>query len=124
MVSEEAQAGAGGAGRRLLRALGRGGRRRRARELLESCAVEGIVFRDAFSATDGIEEMLANLEAVRMHMPGVSLVRSGEIRAAHGTALIAWVAQRDGGEAIGRGTNVIDFAPDGRIARVVGFWDR
>ena len=52
-----------------------------------------------------------------------------EILAAHGTALVAWIARRDAGEgiageAIGRGTNVVDFAPDGRIARVVGFWDR
>jgi len=123
VVSEEAQSGAEERVDAFLRAWGEADSAAR-RALLESCAIEGIVFRDAFSATDGIEEMLANLEAVRLHMPGVSLVRSGDIRAAHGTALVGWVAQRNGGEAIGRGTNVIDFAPDGRIARVVGFWDR
>ena len=128
VVSEEAQSGAEERVDAFFRAWGAADPAAR-RALLESCAVDGIVFRDAFSATDGIEELLANLEAVRMHMPGVSLVRSGEILAAHGTALVAWIARRDAGEgiageAIGRGTNVVDFAPDGRIARVVGFWDR
>jgi len=81
------------------------------------------VFRDAFSATEGIEEMLANLEAVRVHMPGMTLARAGDVRLAHGTALVTWTAARDGSPA-GRGTNVVEFDGDGRIARVVGFWER
>ena len=95
----------------------------RRRELLESCAAKTLVFRDQFSATDGIDEMQANLEAVRMHMPGVSLVRAGDVRVVHGTALVGWTAEKDGAP-MGRGTNVVDFDGDGRIARVVGFWDK
>lgn len=91
------------------------------RRLLESCAAAGIVFRDAFSATDGIEDLLANLEAVQVHMPGVRLSREGEVATSHGTAISRWTATNADGQPVGRGTSVYDFAPDGRIARVVGF---
>ena len=93
------------------------------RALLESCATPGIVFRDAYSATAGLDDMLANLEAVQIFMPGVTLARSGDVRHSHGTAIAAWTAKRNGDPA-GRGTNVYDLSPDGRIARVVGFWEK
>jgi uncharacterized protein YndB with AHSA1/START domain len=92
------------------------------RALVESCATPEISFRDAFSATDGMEEMLANLEAVQMHMPGMTLARAGEVRQAHGTAIAGWTALGPDGAPRGAGTNVFDLAPDGRIRRVVGFW--
>jgi len=92
------------------------------RALLESCATPGIVFRDAFSATDGLDDMLANLDAIQIFMPGMTLVRSGDVRQAHGTAIAPWIAKKENGDTAGAGTNVFDFAPDGRIARVVGFW--
>ncbi len=94
------------------------------RALLESCAVPGIVFRDAFSATEGREELLANLDAVQVFMPGVALAREGDVALSHGTAMARWTARRQNGETVGRGTNVYDLAPDGRLARVVGFWEK
>jgi uncharacterized protein YndB with AHSA1/START domain len=121
LVAEEALAKAAERVDAFLAAWGEPDAARR-RELIESCAAKTIVFRDRFSATDGIDEMLANLEAVRMHMPGVSLVREGAVRVVHGTALAGWTAQKDGAP-MGRGTNVVDFDADGRIVAVVGFWD-
>ena len=121
VVSDEAHAAAAERVDAFLRAWGEPDAETR-RALLRSCAAEGIAFRDAFSATEGIEELLANLEAVRMHMPGMSLARTGDVRLAHGTALVAWTARRESGDEAGRGENVVDFDADGRIARVVGFW--
>ncbi len=92
------------------------------RRLLESCAAPEISFRDAYSATDGLEDLLAQLEAVQTYMPGVRLEREGEALLSHGTALVRWTARKTGGDVLGRGTNVYDLAPDGRIRRVVGFW--
>jgi hypothetical protein len=57
-------------------------------------------------------------------MPGITLARSGDVRLSHGTAIAAWVANKPDGNAVGRGTNVFDLSPDGRIARVVGFWEK
>ena len=93
------------------------------RELLESCAAAEISFRDAYSATDGLDDLLANLDAIQVHMPGVRLSRSGEVRISHGTVLADWAATRNG-EPIGTGTNVFDLSPDGRIARAAGFWGK
>jgi len=121
VVSEEAQAAAAERIDAFLRAWGEPDAAER-RALLRSCAAEEIVFRDTFSATEGIEELLANLEAVRLHMPGLSLARAGDVRLAHGTALVAWTARRESGEEAGRGENVVEFDADGRIALVVGFW--
>jgi hypothetical protein len=50
------------------------------------------------------------------------LERSGDVRQCQGTALADWVARAADGAARGRGTNVFELAPDGRIARVVGLW--
>ena len=92
------------------------------RSLLESCATPDIVFRDAFSATDGLDEMLANLEAVQIFMPGMTLLRAGDVRLSHGTAIADWTASAADGSPRGKGTNVYDMSPDGLIARVIGYW--
>jgi uncharacterized protein YndB with AHSA1/START domain len=92
------------------------------RRLLESCAVPGVLFRDAYSATEGLEDLLANLEAIQRFLPDVTFVREGDVLLSHGTAIARWTARR-GGDPIGRGANVYDLSPDGRFARVVGFWE-
>lgn len=91
------------------------------RALLESNAASEIVFRDAYSATSGLDDLLANLDAIQIYMPGVRLRRDGDVRLSHGSAIAAWIAEKDGAR-LGAGTNIYDFAPDGKIARVVGFW--
>jgi uncharacterized protein YndB with AHSA1/START domain len=122
VVAEEAHAGAAERVDEFLRAWGEPDGETR-RFLLESCATRDVVFHDAFSATAGLDEMLANLDAIQMHMPGIALVRDGDVRQSHGTALARWSAKRENGDLVGRGTNLFDLSPDGKIARVVGFWE-
>ena len=95
----------------------------RRRALLESCATPDVVFRDAYSATEGQSDLLAHLDAVQIFLPGVRLERDGDVRLSHGTALARWAARRESGEPAGRGVNVFELSPDGRIARVAGFWE-
>ena len=90
--------------------------------LLASCASPDIVFRDAYSATSGLADLLAHLDAIQVYMPGIALSRDGDVQLSHGTALAGWRGVKADGGPAGRGTNVYDFAPDGRITRVVGFW--
>jgi uncharacterized protein YndB with AHSA1/START domain len=122
VVNEEQHNGLAGRVDAFLRAFGDPDGQTR-RSLMESCATPGVVFRDAFSATEGIEDMLANLDAVQIFMPGMTLARAGDVRLSQGTAIVPWVAKKSNGDPAGRGTNVFDLAPDGRIARVVGFWE-
>jgi len=93
------------------------------KSLLSSWAAPHIEFRDAYSATFGLDDLLAHLDAIQVYMPGVTLSRDGDVRLSHGTAIAAWKATRPDGSPAGKGVNVYDFAPDGRIARVIGFWE-
>jgi uncharacterized protein YndB with AHSA1/START domain len=122
-VADEAQSDVALRVDAFLRAWGEpDGKTRRA--LMESCATPGIVFRDAYSVTEGLDDMLANLDAIQLFMPGMTLARSGDVRHSHGTAIAPWTAKKENGDSAGTGTNVFDLSPEGRIARVVGFWDR
>jgi hypothetical protein len=89
---------------------------------LAAVAVSDLSFRDAFSCTSGIDDLAAHIAAAQLHMPGLRLERRGDVRQCQGTAVVEWVAVAVDGAERGHGTNVIDFAPDGRIARVVGIW--
>ena len=92
------------------------------REALEICVVRDVTFGDAYSFTSGIDDLDAHLAAARVHMPGVSLSRDGDIQTCLATAIVRWVAKREDGSIVGKGTNVVDLAPDGKIERVIGFW--
>jgi len=83
---------------------------------------DDVTFADAFSCTAGIDDLVAHLAAAQMHMPGIVLSRTGDVRQCQGTAVVDWEARGADGAARGKGTNVFDLAPDGRIGRVVGFW--
>jgi uncharacterized protein YndB with AHSA1/START domain len=94
----------------------------RRRAALAAVATEDVTFADAFSCTAGIDDLVAHLAAAQFHMPGVVLERTGDVRQCQGTAIVEWAAKGPDGAPRGGGTNVFDLAPDGRIARVVGFW--
>jgi uncharacterized protein YndB with AHSA1/START domain len=94
------------------------------RRLLEESVTPEISFRDAFSATSGIEDLHEHMAAAQMHMPGVRLAREGDLRQCQGTAVARWVATGADGSVKGKGLNVYQLAPDGRIAEAVGLWER
>ena len=94
----------------------------RRRTLLASVAAEGLVFRDRFSCTAGLDDLAAHMGAAQVHMPGLRLRREGAVRQCQGVALVDWVAKGPDGTDRGRGVNVLELAPDGRLAAVTGFW--
>jgi uncharacterized protein YndB with AHSA1/START domain len=85
-------------------------------------ASDDVTFHDRYSALFGKADVDAHAAAAAVHMPGVRLFRAGDVLASHGTALVRFEARKDGG-VVGKGTNVMRFAPDGRIAAVTGFWE-
>jgi uncharacterized protein YndB with AHSA1/START domain len=91
--------------------------------LLETAVTPDMSFRDRYSATQGLDDLHAHLAAVVIFMPGVRIAREGDVQQCQGTAVARWVATGPKGE-LGRGSNVYDFAPDGRIRRVVGLWEK
>jgi uncharacterized protein YndB with AHSA1/START domain len=79
-------------------------------------------FADRFSSVDGLEDLSAHLAAVHRFMPGMRISRSGDIRHCQWTVLSDWVAIGPDGQERGRGTNLFQLDPEGRISAVTGFW--
>jgi uncharacterized protein YndB with AHSA1/START domain len=94
----------------------------RRRGELTSVATADLVFRDGFGVTASPEDLAEHIGAAQIHMPGLRLERDGALRHCQGTGLANWVARAPDGSIAARGCNVIEFAPDGRLARVVGLW--
>jgi uncharacterized protein YndB with AHSA1/START domain len=91
------------------------------RRELEAVALPELEFRDAYSVTASIVDLVEHIGAVQLHMPGVRLDRRGPVRHCQGTAIADWVALAADGVERGRGCNVFELAPNGRISRAVGF---
>lgn len=92
------------------------------RAKLAACADEDVTFRDRYSCTRGIDDLVAHIGAGQQHMPGIVIRRDGEPRHCQGTVLVGWVMSRPDGAEAARGTNVFTMAPDGKIAEAVGIW--
>ena len=95
-----------------------GARERTLREI----ATSGVRFRDRYSMTDGLEDLVPHIGAAQRFMPGFALKREGDVRHCQGTAIAEWVAVGPDGQQRGGGTNVFVLAPDGKIELVTGFW--
>ena len=120
-VSDEVNAGAAARADQWFEAWNEvdAGRRRAA---LVECCVEHVAFADRYSNTHDLDDLEAHVAASKVHMPGVTLARASEPRHCQGAALVDWLVTAADGKPMARGTNLFEFAPDGRIARVVGFW--
>jgi uncharacterized protein YndB with AHSA1/START domain len=92
----------------------------RRRALLGAAVTPDVRFRDAHGDVYGLDELVSHIAATQRFMPGLTLEARGPLRRAHEVVLVDWAAVRPGGEAAMAGTNVVRFAPDGRIADVVG----
>lgn len=93
----------------------------RARQL-DAIASPSIRFEDRFSAVEGAGDLLPHIAATQRFMPGLQLVREGEVRQCQGTAVADWVARTADGQERGRGTNVYTLGHDGRLLAVTGLW--
>src|SRR5438105_11779802 len=91
---------------------------------MKRIAAPAVAFRDRFSCTAGLDDLLPHLAAAQHFMPGIRLKRDGNVRHCQGLALADWVAVAADGQERARGTNVFVFGVDGRIESVTGFWSR
>jgi len=91
---------------------------------LQQIATPELRFRDQYSLTDGLADLVPHITAAQKFMPGIRLQRSGAVRHCQGTVLCDWKVVMPDGQERGTGTNVFTFGPDGRIESVTGFWNR
>ena len=86
-------------------------------------AVSGLLYRDRFSAIEGIADLVPHLAAFQQHMPGLQFERVGAVRECQGYALADWKATSADGQPRGSGTAEFEFDCNGRINGVVNFWN-
>jgi len=88
---------------------------------LSRVALPMLEFRDRYSNTDGIADLVAHITAAQHFMPGFRMERIGNVRHCQGTVLADYVARSVDGTQRAAGTNVFHFSADGRLAEVIGF---
>ena len=92
------------------------------RRAFEAIAAPGVRFRDRFSMTDGLDDLVAHSGAAQRFMPGIGLQRRGDAHQCQGMVLVSWAAVKADGEERARGTSLFSLGVDGRIESVTGFW--
>lgn len=88
--------------------------------LIERLTVQGVTFRDRYSMLEGHEDLRTHIGAARRFMPGLKMERRGSVKHCQGTVLAEWAAVGADGAVRMSGTNVFQFAPDGKLASVTG----
>jgi hypothetical protein len=82
-----------------------------------------VTFHDPFAAVSGRDDLDGHIAASQRFMPAAWIERVGEPARSHGNALVRWQIHDAGGRVTGKGVIAVAFGPDGRMARVVGFWE-
>jgi uncharacterized protein YndB with AHSA1/START domain len=88
---------------------------------LSRIASDSLRFRDRYSNTDGVPDLVAHITGAQRFMPGIRMQRHGEVRHCQGTVLADFVARSSDGQQRASGTNVFVFGADGKLDWVTGF---
>lgn len=89
-------------------------------ETLRRCCSEDVVFRDDWTAMQGVELLGLHISNCFRFMPDWELKPTGDVRICRGEALVGWESRGPGGAEL-RGHNHLMVDLDGIIRRVVGF---
>jgi uncharacterized protein YndB with AHSA1/START domain len=88
---------------------------------LARIASPSLRFRDRYSHTSGIADLVGHITGAQRFMPGIRMRRAGDVRHCQGTVLAEFVAHGADGQPRAAGTNVFVFGGDGRLESVTGF---
>jgi len=88
---------------------------------LARIAAPHLRFRDRYSNTDGVADLVAHIAGAQRFMPGFRMQRHGDVRHCQGMVLADFVARGDDGQERASGTNVFMFGADGHLESVTGF---
>ena len=91
--------------------------------LLERTVADNVVFIDPLAQTYGRDALAEHIAKTREDFPGVAFAPAGAVDAHNNLFRVAWEARLNG-EVVLRGLDVDDVGVDGRLTRVVGFFDQ
>jgi uncharacterized protein YndB with AHSA1/START domain len=90
---------------------------------LRAISADGIEMVDDLVTVAGVDEVVAHVVNVARFMPGATLERSGPMRTVADQAVCDWSMTHADRGLLTTGRTVATIDLDGRLARVVGFWD-
>jgi mannose-6-phosphate isomerase-like protein (cupin superfamily) len=94
----------------------------RCRELLEQCVIGDVeLVHPTFGRAHGIDPLIEWIGRYQSGMPGTTIVLASGIDAHNDLARYAWEVLDEHGEQRMAGIDVVEFAADGRLRRVVLF---
>jgi uncharacterized protein YndB with AHSA1/START domain len=88
---------------------------------LSRLASPRVQFADRYSHLDGLDDLTAHLDAVHRFMPGLRIVRRGDVRHCQWSVLADWSALAQDDAERGQGTSLFVLDADGLIRSVTGF---
>lgn len=92
------------------------------RALAEACWVPDATYQDPATGYVGPAALAAGCRAFADRLPGARIEIVGQVVVHHGHASFAWCVRDAGGAVVREGVDFVEFAGDGRIRRIVGFF--
>ena len=90
--------------------------------ILSAVCAEDATYTDLTVHCTGIEELAAHIGVVLARYLASHIVRTSEIDTYGDLARFAWKKVLSDGTSLLEGTDFAEFAPDGRLRRIVGFF--
>ncbi len=90
--------------------------------LLDRVWADGATYTDPAVHAMGAAQLSAHVDAVLARFPGSRVVLTSAIDAHHGLARFGWRRVLADGTERPEGIDFAEFAPDGKLARIVGFF--
>ncbi len=92
------------------------------RELLEQSWSDNAVYQDPLGRAEGREALVAHIGGFHQMMPGNTIDATSAADVYGSVVRFAWVMRDDKGETALEGMDFGEFAPDGRLASITGFF--
>ncbi len=89
---------------------------------LRQSVVENCVYQDPGVTCHGYPELLAKIDDANQKGPGARF-RNDRFLEHHDKAIVNWTMFDGAGDDYAQGASYVEFAADGRLARMTGFYD-
>lgn len=93
------------------------------RRLLERCWTDGATYTDPSVHIADLDALVAHARLFAQRWPGAAIVLTGGIDVHNGMVRFAWQVRGPDGRALRAGVDFGELAADGRLQRIVGFFD-
>ena len=90
------------------------------RQAFQEVLAEDVRFRDGYACVQGLEDLVAHVQAAQAHGVAAALERRGTVRHCQGTAVVDWRARASEGVVVMQGASVIELRGDGKMQSICG----